>query len=415
MEFFHTFLLEIIKLGLKKIIEFHSCLLCETQFERNVRRDTAYRNNGYCSLICFRESGEFHKLQQITQLKNNGIDTTSLSLEEIYNLYRKLISDRNKSKIVYDKWKSSQIKNNGENFASNCSKRGHKTFRLNFLLDNNLIEKDKIEFYSEEEIQQIFIENFNSISKHGVKCKSGRLEKYSNDLEQYKQSYKDAFNQASINYVTRTFDTDHLSQEDFNKILEDNKNNRFRSGKKSEEELILWKISHFKNLGIDLEGKENEYIHNLFSSYSSLRKESLADIETNGYKQTKKGWFKFKHIDKEIFYRSSWEERVLEELDLMIKYKIVSDVLVPKAITYFYKFERNYFSDFEINFINGKTLFIEIKPFKQLLLERNVAKFKSANKVFSNFLILTENEIFSETSLTNFILNFIDGEFSNVI
>ncbi len=215
----------------------------------------------------------------------------------------------------------------------------------------------------------------------------------------------------AINYVNKNFDTEHISKKEIDKLLEENKNFQYFSGNKTEEDKLRWKKSHLINLGIDLKDKDDNHINNLFSSYMSSRHTRLIDVETNGFKRTKKGWFNFKNIDKKIFYRSSWEEKVLEELDSMIKTKVVSDVLVPKAIRYFYNFERNYFTDFEVILTNGKTLFIEVKPFSKLLQEINVAKFKAANSTFSNFLILTENEIFSEHDLSNFILNFINGEF----
>ena len=144
-------------------------------------------------------------------------------------------------------------------------------------------------------------------------------------------------------------------------------------------------------------------IEHKYSEYLSNRLNKLIDSTKNGYKKTLKGWYIFKNVNKSIFYRSSWELKVLENIDDMILTKDIIRVNEPKSIIYFYEYNRHYYPDIEIEFNNNKIIIFEIKPYRKLNDILNIKKFEEAYKQIENFVILTENEIFSD-ELKNIIL-----------
>ena len=59
--------------------------------------------------------------------------------------------------------------------------------------------------------------------------------------------------------------------------------------------------------------------------------------------------------------------------------------------------KHHYFPDIKIKYKNGKVIIVEIKPLRRTLDDINLTKFEAAKKMYGdNFVILTENEIYSD-------------------
>ena len=122
----------------------------------------------------------------------------------------------------------------------------------------------------------------------------------------------------------------------------------------------------------------------------------LTESINNGYRGTLKGWYNYKNIDKTMFYRSSWEKNVFEHIDYLISLGKILNVMTPKRIEY--KLDntiRHYYPDVSYIISDGREITCEIKPKSKLLEKINSIKINTAKKEFENFIILTEEEIFS--------------------
>ena len=393
----------------------NTCKLCGKQYEYDIKstlRIPNYYKKGYCSNKCYQDSGEKILDKMRTSLINANIlfDTNDINdIKQKYSIYQS-----NQTKRCVNKWKQSNIEKYGSNFAKKRSKRGWKTARKNFLLQNNLVTETEYNQLTEDQIQQIYIKNFNSITNRGESIKNGRLAKYDNNIELYKKSYKDALYKTVKNYLNEQYGEDYINNLNDNEYQElFNEGYTYcmsirKKGKKSKKYLINWKKSHLINSGISediINELSDDEVNKKYSEYISLRLNKLSDTIHNGYKHTKKGWYKFKKY-KQFFYRSSWELKVCELLDNKFS-NIIKDILSPEPIQYILNDQiHTYFCDFKIIFNNNKELYIEVKPFSKLHTEINEAKFISAkDKWKNNFIIVTENEIFSDQLEKN-ILNF---------
>lgn len=91
----------------------------------------------------------------------------------------------------------------------------------------------------------------------------------------------------------------------------------------------------------------------------------------------KKGLYFSSKLNKEILYRSSWEEKFYRCLDSdvnVIFYDVESIIIKYK----YGKKYRNYYPDIYIKYLDNKEKLVEIKPQSYLLKRINVAKFKAA-------------------------------------
>jgi hypothetical protein len=354
--------------------------------------------NGFCSYACYRKTDDFKMKFKKTFIKNRNktIDVEDLDRNQINDIFHKLKSEsvkKSQSKRI------STIRSKGENEFSRMTKLGGLNRKKRFLVSNNIVQD--VGDLSHEEIDRLFLLHFNKIEKHGEKIKTGLYKKYGKELSKtFKRRYKRAF----LNYLNE--ENLSISQLSINEYKEEiNKFNK----KHAYKDVIKWKKGHLKNqlnmTDYEIEQLSKDEVCNIYSQYLCDRMK-LVDNIYNGYRKTKKGYYMFKNIDRKIFYRSSWEELFLKEVDTLIGEKEIDDISVPRYINYNYrKLKRKYYPDFKITF-NNKYKIIEIKPFKQIDDPINKEKIKSAKKLFNkNFIVLTEKDIFSD--LRNNILKIV--------
>jgi len=100
-------------------------------------------------------------------------------------------------------------------------------------------------------------------------------------------------------------------------------------------------------------------------------------------------------MNKELFFRSSWEEKVIQHLD--IDDTVLSFEVEPFSIEYLHKgIMKNYIPDFLIEY-NDKKLLVEVKPEIFVDYEINIDKFQAAQNYCNEkglaFEVWTEKQI----------------------
>lgn len=393
------------------------CKLCHADFtvDQAKSHQTQYHQYGYCSNNCYAKSGEKQLQRRKTTLINHGILFDENDLNDINEKYSLYCSEKTKSCV--SKWKQTHIERYGSNFAQTRAYKGWETNRKQFLINNNIVTEEQYKNLTDTEINDMFKDNFNNITKHGELIKKGRLNKYNNDEKLYKQSYIDGIRHAIENYIKSVYTEDYLnklSEDEYQEIY--NESYKYyvstrKKGKKSEQELLEWKKAHLINLGFDknfLDTLSVSDINKKYSEYISGRISKLSETLYNGYKHTKKGWYEFKKF-KPLFYRSSWELKVCELLDTKFS-SIIINIETPEPIPYILNEQRHsYFCDFKITFNNNKILYIEVKPLHKMVTDMNRAKLKEAKLVWGkNFMVATENEIFSNELEKNILKYYND-------
>lgn len=381
-------------------IEKFICKHCGNEYEYDVnikRYQNKYLQSGYCSSKCYSESGEKQKEKIKTELINAGYNITNeMSIDEIKILYKEFYSLRYKNKNIKEKWHKSVIDNNGKDSFVKAGVKGYKNFKIKFIKEHELA--DDVLLLSENEINEIFKNNYNKITNIGELIKSKRLEKYNNDYELYKKSYIDGLEKTFINKAIKdNIKIDNLSDEELQEVISKYKKEYSKSvSLRLKNNVKNWKLAHLKNANIiECEILDDETINNLYHDYLVNRIQKLQNVETNGYKRTKKGWYKFINISSELFYRSSWELETYKVLDDLYEY--IKNVSMPEGIEYYYdNVIHKYFADIKVETLSGKIIYIEIKPERKINDAVNVCKFDAARKKFDNFYILTENEIFNK-------------------
>lgn len=105
-------------------------------------------------------------------------------------------------------------------------------------------------------------------------------------------------------------------------------------------------------------------------------------------------------LNKEIYYRSSWEKQVFEFLD---KQKEVSSFIVePFSLPYYYDNQtRRYIPDLLVAYSDGTQKLIEIKPEYLLSAIKNKAKFESAQNYCNEKGIIFE--VWTEKTISNLL------------
>ena len=393
------------------IFQTFKCKYCGKEFTYDVRakRITQYYLNNYCSSKCYKESGALEVSKRITTLKNKGYSFDETNIEEVNEKYTEYMSERTKKS--YSKWKDTIVKRYGLDFAQKRAKNSKNVYRLKFIKENKL--HDNPESLSQEELDTLFLDNFNKITNHGEKILLGLLKKHNNDKNEVHLIKANSIVTHIKNLLNKDFGEERInkmSEEEYKSLYDEYYQiyiTSTRKGKKTKEEIRAWKEKHLINNGYnknDLFSLTDEKIDNLYTEYLSNRFVKLNNNIYVGYKHTQKGWYEFKNGNKPFFYRSSWEKKVCGVLDEMLL-DYVQTITEPESITYVLDdVVHHYYADFKIEFKNGKILYIEVKPLSKLNDKINIAKFESANRNFENFIILTENEIFG-SDLKKILLN----------
>jgi len=307
--------------------------------------------------------------------KNNLLDVEKLSIEEIQILFHNLkVESVNRSQEKRVK----TIKNKGCDEWSNMTKKGQHNRKIKFLIENNII--DTHEKLEKKDIDYLFLLFFNKISKHGEKIKSGRKEKHGIN---YKESFRQGLKQSFQNFCN--LNNLDLTPENYDELY-------ILWCKRLSHDVNKWKKSHLDNRNIEYDEnnfkeKYNEYIRDRF--------EHLLDTLKNGYKRSKKGWFLFSNGLK-FFYRSSWELRILENLNILMNEGKLEYIKVPERIVYYIdNYRHYYFPDIEYKLYDNNRKILEIKPNSKI--NENLLKLDSAKKKYgNNFIIITEKEIYND-------------------
>lgn len=113
--------------------------------------------------------------------------------------------------------------------------------------------------------------------------------------------------------------------------------------------------------------------------------------ETNKYYKT--GYIFSNKLNRNIYYRSSWEEKYILYLDA--NNAVLSFQEEPFRISYYYKQIRNYIPDFLVEYKKGNKEVIEIKPKCYLKNNKNRKKFSAAREycksINVNFKVITQD------------------------
>lgn len=325
---------------------------------------------------------KFKKNYILGKLPNENVE--NMNIDEINLLFHKLKSESVKKS---QKKRKETINKKGANEWSRMVQKGIRTRKINFLINNNIV--DNIEKLSENEIDILFNKYFNKITNHGKKIKDGRKSKYGDN---YKKSFQEGHKKAFINYCNKMqWD---LTPENYDELYK-------KFCDRLTHDVKKWKKSHLKNRNIvfnenNFEQKYAEYVRDRFTK--------LPDSKKIGYKRTKKGWFKL-YDNSAFFYRSSWELKVLKELNELYRENKIEYIKVPERIMYYINNYRHYyFPDIEYKVHNCDRKILEIKPNKKLDENINKNKVSIARKKHGkNFLVLTEYEIFVENLKNNLL------------
>jgi len=377
------------------------CKNCEKEF---IIKENIVTKKGCCSYKCYRVfyKREIRSKYLTTFIENNfkKLDYKNLTLKEKESIYS--LFQSKKTQISTIKKHDTIIKKYGSitNGYRKSSTKGNKNRKINFLLKNSIVTKEELINCDEKYINDLFIKYFNKIEGHGGKVKKGRLRKH---REKYKEAYRNGLIKTALNYLNyKNSNIEDYNEKEINIILK----KYYKDIKFYNHDCISWKKTHLINANIlnidDVKKTSDKSINRLYSEYISKRfKRRSLEVENNGYKRTKKGWYEFKNIDKNLFYRSSWEEYIFSIIDNLIKEKHIIEVGNPDRIRYFFEGKyRYYYPDVKIR-TNYKELTIEIKPYRKLKEKMNKKKIKESKKQLgSSFLVLTEKEIFSDNIVT---------------
>jgi len=367
------------------------CRVCGSNFLYD-RRLSSHKN-GCCSYECYHKTGESDLKRKKSFLQKRGYEVENISEEEINKKHSQFLSENYSDS---QKKRVDTIKNKGEEEFSRMTKLGNLNKKKKFLVDNDIASSEAVEEMELFKIDFLYKKFFNKISQHGEKIKNSIINKngYLKIL-----SVRESTDKKILKIIEEQgFDIENISPEHFQE-----ERKKFIKEYLKNRSVIEWKRSHFKDED-NIEDLTEDEVNKKFSEYMSNRN-SLIDNVHNGYKHTKKGYYKFMNIDKEMFFRSSWEEFVFKKIDDLIKEQFIIDVGVPDRLEYFHEFKRHYYPDVYYTKKDGTQIICEIKPKSKLKETINASKISVAKEKYGDkFLVLTENEIFSE-NFDNILLN----------
>jgi endogenous inhibitor of DNA gyrase (YacG/DUF329 family) len=114
-----------------------------------------------------------------------------------------------------------------------------------------------------------------------------------------------------------------------------------------------------------------------------------------------KGTYRSTKINKDIYFKSSWEKSVLEYLDN--QEDVVFFMYEPFSISFYYnENKRHYIPDLLITYKDGTQRLVEIKPSYYVDAEINKAKFESAKKYCNDKGIIFE--VWTEKTIDNLFI-----------
>lgn len=129
-----------------------------------------------------------------------------------------------------------------------------------------------------------------------------------------------------------------------------------------------------------------------------MSQQHIDGLRTFNNVQSENGWIMSTKLSKSVWYRSSYERRYIELLEL--DDNVVAYKAEPMRIPYqFNGITKNYVPDFLITHIDGSQLLVEVKPDALTNTQQNLAKQKAAQAwcVANNvtFVTVTEEQLFT--------------------
>lgn len=329
------------------------CKVCQNEREEMnsaIKKTTSLRN-GCCSFDCFKKTQEYLDLRKESDVK-----------------------------------RVANIKNSEGGFRKN-GLASKITRAKNFLSSVNI----DVPPTDNDQLLLEFKKAFSIHAGHGEKIKLGRETKYP-DIEDRKKADQERVVKGACNMLGIVFEP-NMSLETKKEITKKAFAN-FRTHDKKE-----WKLKHLLNVGVQITDFSNVNIDRLYTEYLSRRfKRNSIESEKNGYTCTEKGWYVMTNSINKFFYRSYWEKKVFEALDLLLGEGKLLGVVDPERIPYVYDgIQRHYYPDASFICAKGRKIVLEIKPHKKCDDPINVAKFCAARSIDDiSFHVLTEVEIFQE-------------------
>jgi len=336
------------------------CKICEKNVEtiKSILKKSISMKTGCCSFFCFKKTEEYRERRKISD------EIRVRKIRETGNFSKNgLLSSISRSKKFLD--------------GLNISYTG----------------------LSDSEIFQLWKKEFREKSNHREKIRRGREQKYP-DADARKKADKERVLKGSCKIIGIDYQEDFTETERAEITRKAYENFRVKDSRS-------WKIKHLiKNSNIDFNELSNEKINTLYSEYISERyKRSSLECDRNGYLKSLKGWYELiNQPGDRHFYRSSWERKIFETLDILLGEGKIKRVICPERIQYIFEgVKRHYYPDAAFVSLHDETIVLEIKPKSKIEQRNNVEKISQSKIMLGNrFHVLTEEDIF-EKNLMNIL------------
>lgn len=358
------------------------CIVCGNNYKKKTKR--VYYEFNCCSKQCVKNLDSFRSARDLKRYKsaltNANIIFDDKNEKQIRKLYSNLMSEKTKVSTA-------------KKHETMCQ-RGD--LKAQYVLAG---KKSRATMLTKLNSEGMSLGDFNMML--GQKSIKAKTEKHGS-LEKVIEHYQEIVNKQAADYCGIVLD-EHTPVA----ILKECRKIYMRAKKMYNHDPLAWKKTHLQNLNpnLDIKSLPEEEIHKQFSEYISNRYQ-MRNIENNGYKKTKKGYYVFtsNQNPNKFFFRSSWEESVLAILDgIALEYK--ASFFVPDRIPFIFQgIKRHYFPDIGFICHNRKYIF-EIKPYCKVNTDINQAKFLAAKELLGlSFVVITEHELNNNT-----IRNIIKG------
>jgi hypothetical protein len=254
----------------------------------------------------------------------------------------------------------------------------------------------------------------NSCAQLGKKISEEQKEKTSNKLKGVKKS--DEFKQKLSDYMTNNLEGIERGR----KNLIPGSGGGWNKGLETPEEVKI-KMAE-AHLGAEFTEEHCQHISEgrkkMLDEQGGLLPETREKLSKKAIEQYKKGfrphlhhmngWYYSTKLQKKIFYRSSYEKKAYMMLDE--DKDVLSYEVEPLSIE-FYNPEKNimgnYLVDLKVNYVDGKSEYIEIKPESRLKEKVVQAKIAAAKKKLgTSFRIWNEVHLFGAIDTKRKIENF---------
>lgn len=364
------------------------CNLCGKEYLQVGHKNKKTNLYGYCSIECYRNSSDYinERTKFLTSiLKNKGLYISDMTMDEMKKEYSKIQSKLGKDTVTKKHKTIEKLYGDVHEWYKQAGIKSKYSKAIKYLLGQNIIPS--IDGYTNDELVELYNSKFYKDQNHSDKIKKS-FSKYEN--------VGDEFKRRRILSALRYFGMDETVTYSESEIMDISKRYADSIGFKVSDKM-KWKTTHLKNIGEYDSCMTADEVDIRYSEYISDRMmQSSLQVENNGYKRTKKGWYTFNNIKCNMFYMSSWENEVLKYLDDNIVLYKISEVCPPERIKYEIDgVNRNYYPDIKVVANNIEYVF-EIKPKRKVEEHMNVCKFDSAYKKINNFYILTEDVIFGD-------------------